>query len=83
MVLDRKVLNAREEKKLNKDLIANAAGGKESAIVIWKAEKPRCFKGIDVFKLPVTYYNQANAWMNGEILDDILSKLNRHLSSRS
>ena len=25
-------------------LIANAAGGKESAIVIWKAEKPRCFK---------------------------------------
>ena len=35
-------------------LIANAAGGKESAIVIWKAEKPRCFKGIDVSKLPVT-----------------------------
>ena len=64
-------------------LIANAAGGKESAIVIWKAEKPRCFKGIDVSKLPVTYYNQANAWMNGVILDDILSKLNRRLSSRS
>lgn len=64
-------------------LIANAAGGKECAIVIWKAEKPRCFKGVDVSKLPVKYYSQANAWMNGEILDDVLSKLNRHLSSRS
>lgn len=64
-------------------LIANAAGGKESAIVIWKAEKPRCFKGINVSKLPVTYYSQANAWMNGEILDEVLTKLNRRLSSRS
>ena len=25
-------------------LVANAAGGKESVIVIWKAEKPRCLK---------------------------------------
>ena len=61
-------------------LIANAAGGKESAIVIWKAEKPRCFKGIDVSKLPVTYFNQTNAWMTGEILDEILTKSNRRLS---
>jgi len=48
-------------------LIANAAGGKESAIVIWKSEKPRCLKGIDVSKLPVKYFCQSNAWMNGEI----------------
>ena len=34
-------------------LVANAAGGKESAIVIWKAEKPRCFKGVDMSQLPV------------------------------
>ena len=51
--------------------------------MIWKAEKPRCFKGINVSKLPVTYYSQANAWMNGEILDEVLTKLNRRLSSRS
>ena len=37
-------------------LIANAACGKECAIVIWKAEKPRCFKGIDVSNLPVKYF---------------------------
>ena len=63
--------------------IANAAGGKESAIVIWKAEKPRCFKGIDVSKLPVKYFSQPNAWMTGEILDEVLTKLNHHLSSCS
>ena len=61
--------------------IVNAAGGKESAIVIWKAEKPRCFKGIDVSKLPVKYFSQPNAWMTGKILDEVLTKLNRHLSS--
>ena len=63
--------------------IANAAGGKESAIVIWKAEKTRCFKGIDVSKLPVKYFSQLNAWMTGKILDEVLTKLNHHLSSCS
>ena len=61
-------------------LIANAAGRKESAIVIWKAEKPRCFEGTDVSKLPVMYFSQTNAWM---ILDEVLTKLNCHLSSCS
>ena len=28
-------------------LIANASGGKEAAIVVWKSAKPCCFKGID------------------------------------
>ena len=64
-------------------LIANAAGGKETPIVIWKAEKPRCFKGIDTSKLPVKYFSQTNAWMSGEILDAVLTKLNRRLSSSS
>ena len=64
-------------------LIANAAGGKKCAIVIWKAQKPRRFKDIDVSKLPVKYFFQANAWMTGEILDEVLEKLNHLLSSCS
>ena len=64
-------------------LIANVAGEKESAIVVWKAEKPRCFKGVDMSKLPVQYYSQTNAWMTGEILNTVLTKLNRRLSARS
>ena len=37
-------------------LIANAAGERESAIVVWKVEKSRCFKVVDVSKLPVHWY---------------------------
>ena len=48
--------------------LVNAAGGKETAIVIWKSAKPRCFKSIDVNNLPVTYYSQPKAWMTADIL---------------
>ena len=83
MVLGRKDLCARGGRRRAVTLIANATGGKESAIVIWKAEKPRCFKGVDVSKLPVKYFSQANAWMTGEILDEVLTTLNHCLSSCS
>ena len=33
------------------------------------------FKGINVSTLPVHYYSQSRAWMNGEILDKVLTKL--------
>ena len=57
----------------------NADGEKEMPIVIWKSEKLRCFKGINVSSL---YYNQSKAWMTGEILDKVLTKLNRKFSSQ-
>ena len=64
-------------------LIANAAGGKEVASIIWKSKKTRYFKGIDVSKLPVKSFCQSNAWMSGEILDELLTKVNRQLSFSS
>lgn len=63
-------------------LIANANGEKEDAIVIWKSENPRCFKGIDKSKLPVQYFSQPKGWMTGDILDTVLSKINRRLRSK-
>ena len=64
--------------------IVNAAGGSESMpIVIWKSEKPWCFKGVTKSQLPVLYFNQKKAWMTGDILDQILLKLNRTLRSNS
>ena len=48
-------------------LLANADREKEDAILIWKSENPRCFKGIDKTKLPVQYFSQAKGWMTGEI----------------
>ena len=40
-------------------IIPNANGEKEAAVVIWKAESPRCFKGVDRSKLPVQYFSQS------------------------
>ena len=60
-------------------LIANAAGGKEVASVIWKSKKPRCFKGIDVSKLPVKYFCPSNAWKWRNI-SELFTKVNRQLS---
>lgn len=57
----------------------NAAGGKEPPIVIGKAASPRCFKGIKDKKMPhgLRYFSNSKAWMNSDIMDTILSNLNR------
>lgn len=60
-----------------------ASGKKETPVVIWKAENPRCLKRFDKALLPVDYYSQKKAWMDGEIMESILAKLNRRLSSKS
>ena len=63
-------------------LITNADGDKEAAVIIWKSAKPRCFKSIDISSLPVQYYSQTKAWMTGDVLETVLSKLNRRLSTQ-
>ena len=47
------------------------------------SENPRCLKRFNKAALPVTYFSQMKAWMTGEILDTILTKLNRQLSSKN
>lgn len=69
------------KQRLTIAFIANAAGEKELPIVIGKAAKPRCFKGIrDPSKpLGIPYYSQPKAWMSSEIMEDILKNLNKRL----
>ena len=50
-----------------------AAGKKEKLIVIWKSENARCLKRFDKSLLPVDYYSQKSAWMNGAIIESILT----------
>ena len=62
----------------------NAAGESEHLpIVIWKSCNPRCFKGVKKESLPVCYYSQPKPWMTGEILHDILNKLNRKVMAKN
>jgi len=60
-------------------LFVDAAGNKQKPIVVWKAANSRCFKHINKAHLPVTYFNQNNAWMCGEVMHTILKKLNGNL----
>ena len=60
-------------------LFVSASGQKEKPVLIWKSETPRCLREIDKASLPVKYYSQNKAWMSGEILEDILTTLNRRL----
>ena len=49
--------------------------------MIGRATTPRCFKGLKDKKMPhgLPYYNNPKAWMNSEVMDAILTKLNRRL----
>ncbi len=49
---------------------ANATGNfKLPLTFIHKSTKPRCFKSIDMSKLPVHYFPQSKAWMNANIFE--------------
>ena len=56
-------------RKVNKErlsiaLCANADGShKLKPLIIGKFEKPRCFKNIKIQSIPMTYRNNAKAWM--------------------
>jgi hypothetical protein len=58
----------------------SAAGTKEKPILIWKPETPRCLRKFDKSVLPVEYFGQKKAWMTGDIMNIVLTKLNRRLS---
>ena len=70
----------KSKQRMTVTFIVNAAGASEAMpIVIWKSEKPRCFKHVNKSQLPVLYFSQKKAWMTGNILDQVLTKLNRKL----
>lgn len=65
---------------------ANMSGcDKLRLLVIGKSKNPRCFKGIDMKKLPVNYKANKNAWMTSAIFEEWLQTWNKimRLSGRS
>ena len=58
--------------------VVKASGNAETKPI----ENPQCFKGIKKDQLPVQYFSQAKAWMTGDILEHILTEINRKLRSK-
>ena len=51
----------------------NGVGEKLPMLLIGKAEKPRCFKGVR--NLPCQYKSQKKSWMDSEIFSDYVRRL--------
>ena len=66
------------KQRLAKSFLVNAAGEKEIPVVIGKAAKPRCFKGLNDATKPfgIPYYSNPKLWMTSEIMEDIVGKFN-------
>lgn len=75
----------KSKERITVAFVANAAGGKEFPVIIGRAAKPRCFKGLrDVTKhAGVPYYSNKKAWMNTGIMDSMLLSLNKRLKSKN
>ena len=54
---------------------ASATGEKLSLFVIWKSKNPRCFKNVK--HLHCEYKSQKKSWMNSEIFEEWVPKLDR------
>ena len=54
---------------------ASVTGEKLPMLVIWKSKNPRCFKNVK--HLPCEYKSQKKSWMNSEIFEEWVRKLDR------
>ena len=72
------------KQRLTISFFVNAAGEKEVPVVIGKAAKPRCFKGLNDATKPlgIPYYSNPKSWMTSEIMEDIVKKFNRKMQRK-
>ncbi|CAF2002117.1 unnamed protein product [Rotaria magnacalcarata] len=64
-------------------LCTNWAGTvKLKPVVIGKAAKPRCFKNLDMTKLPVTWCSNSTAWMNSTLFTNWLCEFDKMIQKQ-
>ena len=72
-------------RKVNKErlsiaLCANADGShKLKPLIIGKFEKPRCFKNVKIQSIPMTYRNNAKAWMITSLFQEWIREFDRQV----
>uniref|UniRef100_A0AAV1UXA4 HTH CENPB-type domain-containing protein n=1 Tax=Peronospora matthiolae TaxID=2874970 RepID=A0AAV1UXA4_9STRA len=73
----------KDKSRISIGLCSNMDGTEKlDLIVINKSLNPRCFKAIDVSKLPVHFHANAKAWMTGGIFATWLKAFNLKMSGR-
>jgi hypothetical protein len=48
------------------------SGEMEKPLVMGKAAKPRCFRKMDIWKLPVDWRSDKKTWMTSQIMEEWL-----------
>ena len=63
--------SAAGEERVTVLLTCSAAGEKLMPLLIGKSAKPRCFKGLELATLPVTYRANKKAWMTSVLFKEL------------
>ncbi|GBN13468.1 Tigger transposable element-derived protein 6 [Araneus ventricosus] len=71
------------KERLTISFCVSAAGEKEKPLVIWRCQRPRCFKGKDLNRLGVSWYANKKAWMTSSIFEECLVNFDRKMRNQA
>ncbi|GBM64586.1 Tigger transposable element-derived protein 6 [Araneus ventricosus] len=71
------------KKRLTISFCVRAPGEKEKRLVIWRCQRPRCFKGKDLNRLGVSWYANKKAWMTSSIFEEWLVNFDKKMRNRA
>lgn len=70
------------KERLTVMLACSATGEKLKPMIIGKAHRPRCFKNVNVEKLPCTWRSNKRAWMTDATFTDWIVNLNKDMTKQ-
>lgn len=70
------------KERLTISFCVSAAGEKEKPLIIWRSQRPRCFKGKDLNCLGVSWYSNQKAWMTSFIFEDWLVNFDKKMRNQ-
>ena len=71
------------KQRLTVMLCCSATGEKLKPLVIGNANKPRCFRNIDVSSLPVSWKANKKSWMTNKVFIEWAKEINRTMRRKS
>ena len=73
----------RSKARITVMVCCNASGSdKRKLLVIGKSKQPRCFRGVNMAKLPCSYASTKKAWMSVELFNAFLCNLNEDMKKQ-
>ncbi|KAG8224729.1 hypothetical protein J437_LFUL004899 [Ladona fulva] len=70
------------KERLTLFVCGNMSGELITPMTIGKSARPRCFKNLDIRKLPVTWKNNENAWNTASIMEEWLKNFNSDMKKK-